>query len=284
MSEYIKVNKHKFLIVGLSFLAIGIWSVSFRLPDSKLHVKVLSVGQGDSIFIRTPSGYKILVDGGPDDKVLPLLGEELPFYDKSLDLVVATHPQADHIGGLVDVVKRYNVKNIWTSYSESQTQVYSQWRQVLGENNLKTTSVFAGDKMIFPDGLELSVVWPRGKSSYTDSNTTAVVIQIDYKEFEGLLSSDADQQVQPYESGVSDIELLKVPHHGSKTALKKEYLEKLSPEVSVISVGERNRYGHPNKVLLDLLQSAGTKVFRTDQQGSVEIVTDGSNWYTKTER
>src|SRR3989344_4500754 len=284
MSEYIKVNKHKFLIVGLSFLAIGIWSVSFRLPDSKLHVKVLSVGQGDSIFIRTPSGYKILVDGGPDDKVLPLLGGELPFYDKSLDLVVATHPQADHIGGLVDVVKRYNVKNIWTSYSESQTQVYSQWRQVLGENNLKTTSVFAGDKMIFPDGLELSVVWPRGKSSYTDSNTTAVVIQIDYKEFEGLLSSDADQQVQPYESGVSDIEFLKVPHHGSKTALKKEYLAKLSPQISVISAGEKNRYGHPNKLLLDMLQNAGTKVFRTDQQGSVEIVSDGTNWYTKTER
>jgi len=284
MSEYIKVNKHKFVIIGLSFLAIGIWSVSFRLPDSKLHVKVLSVGQGDSIFIRTPSGYKILVDGGPDDKVLPLLGEELPFYDKSLDLVVATHPQADHIGGLVDVVKRYNVKNIWTSYSESQTQVYSQWRQVLGENNLKTTSVFAGDKMIFPDGLELSVVWPRGKSSYTDSNTTAVVIQIDYKEFEGLLSSDADQQVQPYESGVSDIEFLKVPHHGSKTALKKEYLAKLSPQISVISAGEKNRYGHPNKLLLDMLQNAGTKVFRTDQQGSVEIVSDGTNWYTKTER
>ena len=284
MSEYIKVNKHKFVIIGLSFLAIGIWSVSFRLPDSKLHVKVLSVGQGDSIFIRTPSGYKILVDGGPDDKVLPLLGEELPFYDKSLDLVVATHPQADHIGGLVDVVKRYNVKNIWTSYSESQTQVYSQWRQVLGENNLKTTSVFAGDKMIFPDGLELSVVWPRGKSSYTDSNTTAVVIQIDYKEFEGLLSSDADQQVQPYESGVSDIEFLKVPHHGSKTALKKEYLAKLSPQISVISAGEKNRYGHPNKLLLDMLQNAGTKVFRTDQQGSVEIVSDGTNWYTRTER
>ena len=284
MSEYIKVNKHKFVIIGLSFLAIGIWSVSFRLPDSKLHVKVLSVGQGDSIFIRTPSGYKILVDGGPDDKVLPLLGEELPFYDRTLDLVVATHPQADHIGGLVDVVKRYNVKNIWTSYSESQTQVYSQWRQVLGENNLKTTSVFAGDKMIFPDGLELSVVWPRGKSSYTDSNTTAVVIQIDYKEFEGLLSSDADQQVQPYESGVSDIEFLKVPHHGSKTALKKEYLAKLSPQISVISAGEKNRYGHPNKLLLDMLQNAGTKVFRTDQQGSVEIVSDGTNWYTKTER
>src|SRR3989344_79268 len=144
MSEYIKVNKHKFLIVGLSFLAIGIWSVSFRLPDSKLHVKVLSVGQGDSIFIRTPSGYKILVDGGPDDKVLSLLGEELPFYDRTLDLIVATHPQADHIAGLVDVVKRYKVKNIWTSYSQSQTQIYSQWVAAISERDLKTTSVFTG--------------------------------------------------------------------------------------------------------------------------------------------
>src|SRR3989337_2980014 len=124
MSEYIKVNKHKFLIVGLSFLAIGIWSVSFRLPDSKLHVKVLDVGQGDSIFIRTPSGYKILIDGGPNNKVLDHLGAELPFYDKTLDLVVLTHPEKDHLTGLIEVVKRYEIKNLWVSYGENKTAEY----------------------------------------------------------------------------------------------------------------------------------------------------------------
>ncbi len=284
MSEYIKRNQSKFLIIGLAGFSILIWSSAFRLPDKKLHIKVLDVGQGDSIFIRTPSGYKILIDGGPDNKIVGLLGESLPLWDKTLDLVVLTHPQADHMTGLIEVAKRYQIKTLWTSYSVNNTQVYKEWEKVVSERHLHQVHVWAGDKIIFPDGVDLNVIWPRSVQPYTDLNTTAIVIKLDYKNFDGLLTSDADEQVQPYTSSTSHVEFLKVPHHGSKTAIDENYLAKLSPDISVISVGAHNRYGHPNPELVKLLDSARTKVYRTDQNGTVEIVSDGESWYTKMER
>ncbi len=284
MSEYIKSNRHKLLIIVLGLISIAIWSTVFKLPDGSLHIKIFDVGQGDSIFIRTASGYKILIDGGPDDKVIDHLGGELAFFDKTLDLVVLTHPQSDHITGLIEVAQRYKIKNLWTSYSENTTAEYQEWENVLDMVGLQKTTVWSGDRLIFSDGTVLEVVWPRGKTASDDLNTTSLVILLDYKEFEGFLTGDADKQVQPYASSASEIEFLKVPHHGAKNALDESYLNDLSPEISVISVGPRNQYGHPHEAALSILESIGSIILRTDQHGTVEIVSDGATWYTKTQR
>ena len=284
MSEYIKRNRHRVIIMGLLLISIAVWSAVFRMPDGSLHIKVFDVGQGDSIFIRTPSGYKILIDGGSNDKVLDYLGKQLPFFDKTLDLVVLTHPQSDHLAGLIEVAKRYEIKRLWVSYSENDTAQYSEWENVLGTQGLEGRVVWSGDQLIFSDNVVLQVQWPREESASDDLNTTSIVILIDYKDFEGLLTGDADNQVQPYTESTSEVEFLKVPHHGAKTALDKAFTSKLSPEISVISVGSRNRYGHPAQNTIDLLKSLGSELHRTDEDGTVEIVTDGSSWYTKIER
>lgn len=284
MSEYIKGNRHRVIIVGLLLVSIAVWSAVFRMPDGNLHIKVFDVGQGDSVFIRTPAGYTILIDGGPSDKVLDHLGRQLPFFDKTLDLVVLTHPQSDHLAGLIEVAKRYEIKRLWVSYSENDTAQYSEWENVLGTQGLEGMVVWSGDQLIFSDDVVLQVQWPKVELASDDLNTTSVVILIDYNEFEGLLTGDADNQVQPYTESISEIEFLKVPHHGAKTALDEAFTSKLSPEISVVSVGSRNSYGHPAKNTLELLESIGSKVYRTDQNGTVEIVTDGINWYTTSER
>jgi competence protein ComEC len=284
MSEYIKTNRHKLVVFSLLFLSIFVWSSVFRLPDDNLHIKVLDVGQGDSVLIRTPAGYKILVDGGPSDKVLDYLGEELPFYDKTLDLVVLTHPQSDHLTGLIEVAKRYNIKNLWVNYTENTTPEYEEWENSLNEKGLQETIVWSGDRLVFSDEVVLEVIWPRGELASDDLNTASIVIMLDYRDFEGILTGDADSQVQPFTSSSSELEFLKVPHHGSKEALDETYLNELSPEISVISVSSRNKYGHPHNNLLDQLYNNESQVYRTDQNGMVEIVTNGVNWYTKTER
>lgn len=284
MSEYIKRNRHRVIIIGLLLISIVVWSAVFRMPDGNLHIKVFDVGQGDSIFIRTPAGYKILIDGGSNDKVLDHLGNQLPFFDKTLDLVVLTHPQSDHLAGLIEVAKRYEIKRLWVSYSENDTAQYSEWENVLGTQGLEGRVVWSGDQLVFSDNVVLQVQWPRIESASDDLNTTSVVILIDYNDFEGLLTGDADNQVQPYTESTLEVEFLKVPHHGAKTALDKAFTSKLSPEISVISVGSRNRYGHPAQNTIDLLRSLGSELHRTDEDGTVEIVTDGSSWYTKIER
>ena len=249
-----------------------------------MSIKILDVGQGDSILIRTPGGHKILVDGGPSDKVLDYLGSELPFYDKDLDLVVLTHPDKDHLTGLIEVVKRYNVKHLWTSYGENNTAEFEAWKSVVSSEILNVQVVWSGDKMTFSDGLTLEVVSPKEQASFSDTNSSSIVILIDYKEFEGILTGDADNQVQPYTSNLGEVEFLQIPHHASKLALDEAYTKLLSPAVSVISVGSRNSYGHPAKNTLEFLQSIGSKIFRTDQNGTIEIVSDGINWYTTSER
>src|SRR3990172_724593 len=142
MSEYIKRNQSKLIILSLAFLAIFVWSTIFKLEDGNLHLKVLDVGQGDSIFIRTPAGYKILIDGGPNDKVLDYLGAELPFYDKTLDLVVLTHPDKDHLTGLIEVVKRYEIRELWISYGENNTYEYEEWKSGLEDESIEPKLVW----------------------------------------------------------------------------------------------------------------------------------------------
>lgn len=283
MSKPQRKIQSKITIGLLIFLAILIWSTLLRSPDNKLHIKVFDVGQGDSIFIRTPEGRKILIDGGPNKKVLDYLGSELPFYDKTLDLVVLTHPDKDHLSGLIEVAKRYKINNLWVSYGENDTAEYEEWKVILEEENIEARLVWSGDKMVFSDGVELEVISPKQGDSATSLNSTSVVIMIDFEDFEGILTGDGDKNIQPYDY-LTKVELLQVPHHGAKDALSESYLKKLSPEIAVISVGESNRYGHPHQNSLEMLVSIGSKIYRTDQSGTIEIVTDGESWYTATDR
>ena len=283
MEEWLRNNKFRLIFNSLIVSNILIWSFFFSLPDHKLHLKVYDVGQGDAIFIRSAGGFRILVDGGPSNQVVEYLGDDLPFYSKSIDLVILTHPQADHLTGLVEVVERYNIKTLWISDAKNETRVFSKWQAVLQEADIDPVIVNQGDKLVLPDSTEIRVLSPRKEMEDKDVNAASVVVLVSYGDFNALLTGDADRQVQPYTGNEDQVEVFKVPHHGAKESINQNFAATLSPEVSVISVGAKNKYGHPNQNVINFLENLGSKVYRTDKNGTIEIVSDGKSWYTRTQ-
>lgn len=267
-----------------------------NLPDGNLHIFFFDVGQGDSILIKTPDNQKILIDGGPDNQVLTRLGSALPFYDRTIDVIVATHPQADHITGLIEVLKRYQVNMILYHIIPHNIPEYNKFQEVIKQKKIPTHKPIRGEKIDLGSGVNLYVLWPPGGEaagqessrwveSQSDPNETSIILRLEYKEFAALFTGDAGETVQQtlllLEGPPSPVTVFKVPHHGSTTGLDEEFLALLRPQLAVISVGRQNRFDHPSKRTIRLLDSTGTKILRTDQEGTIEVVSDGKSWWVK---
>lgn len=266
----------------LSFLLFVLGSIfayqNITYNDKKLHVVFCDVGQGDAIFIRTPTGSDILIDGGPDDSVLNCLGKHMPFWDRSIEILILTHPDADHATGLIDVIKRYKVIRFYTSKVEGKTDVYKQFLETLQKIDIKQNYLWQGDKFIFTDGLTMETLWPTHEWESLTTNSFSVVQLLNYKKLKVLLTGDLDaEQMGEIDALAGNSSILKVPHHGSKTGLTSDILDRLNPSLAVITVGAKNKYGHPAPFILDLLKSANIKTLRTDQDGEVELVSDGKD-------
>lgn len=278
--------KKVFLISSALLFLLGCILIyqNITYNDKKLHVVICDVGQGDAIFIRTPSGSDILIDSGPDEKVLSCLGKHMPFWDKDIEIVILTHPHADHLIGLIDVIKRYKVIRFYTEQVGNTTAVYKELIKSLAEHNIKEQFLWQGDKFSFAGGLSFQTLWPThewidqnsASEGNLDINGFSVIELLTYKNFKALFTGDAEAStIEKIDLMAGKIDLLKVPHHGSKTGLDTEVLDVLKPKLAVISVGKKNRYGHPAPFTLDLLKQFGIKTLRTDQNGEVEIISDG---------
>ncbi|OGH20446.1 MAG: hypothetical protein A3D74_00185 [Candidatus Levybacteria bacterium RIFCSPHIGHO2_02_FULL_37_13] len=285
----------KIVIVGLVlFISLGGIFVfqQVKFNDSKLHVVFCDVGQGDAIFIRTPKGLDVLIDAGPDDSVLSCLAKHLPFWDRDLELVILTHPHADHLNGLISVLDHYKVDLFATEMIKNNTGVFSRLMDELKNQNIAAQYVYAGDKFRFKDGVVIKIAGPSKEYIQTTSpggtigersEFASILSLVEYKEFQVLLTGDS--QASGLNEGImqgriGDIEVLQVPHHGSKTGLNSEILDTIKPELAVISVG-KNNYGHPTKQAIKLLRDKNAKVLRTDERGDIEIVSDGESWVAK---
>jgi competence protein ComEC len=264
-----------------------------KFHDGKLHVIFCNVGQGDGILIRTPRGTDIIYDGGPDRAILSCLTDHLPFWDRSIELMVLSHPHADHLIGLLSVMKRYTVSSFDTERLTNRTSMYTALEELLKVQHTKTRNILAGDRFSTKDGVVLEVLGPTQKYLIETSPNgmigekkefASVVLRLTYGKFDVLLSGDS-QVLGLSEAlgelgrlgGLGSIEVLHVPHHGSGYGLDQNVLELLGPKLAVISVG-KNNYGHPAKSTLQLLESQGIKVMRTDRGGEIEIVSDGKRW------
>lgn len=286
--------KRIFLIGFLSVaLAIGLWVYQLgKYSDGLLHVVFCDVGQGDAVLIRGPSGKTILFDAGPGDKVLSCLNDHMPFWDRVLSLVIVSHPHADHFLGLFSVVDRYKIMQFGREELENTTAEYKAIEQITSEKGIPKRFLFQGDSYRMPDGVALRILGPRkaflaatspgGKIGET-SEFASLIVHLSYGTLDVLFTGDAQsQQVadDTFSLQGNKIDVLQVPHHGSRTGLTQEIVQRLSPEMAVISVG-KNRYGHPATETLQLLTEGGVTVFRTDKTGAVEIVSDGQKWWVK---
>lgn len=266
-------------ILGILILTLTVvWSAIFNLPDNKLHVWFCDVGQGDAILVRTPNQQKILIDGGPDNSVLSCLGRNLPFYDRQIDFVVLTHPHSDHLFGLIEVLKRYQVKRILFLGAFEKTYEYTKFSSLIQEKHIPSSAASIGDG--FNLGLvKFSILYPfnslAGKN-YKSFNNPCLVSKISFAQRNFIFACDLEKQHEK-ELVLKNLDLqadvLKVPHHGSKN-LEEGFFQKIHPKIAIISVGKNNRFGHPHKFTLEKLQKIGAIIFRTDLNGTIEITVD----------
>lgn len=278
-------SKFIFLFGGLFTSLILVAVTYFSLPDSNLHLYFLDVGQGDSILVKTASNYKILVDGGPNNRVLESVGKRLPFWDKKIDLMVVTNPDSDHIKGLAAVLSRYQVGQVWLSNIPKDTQALKDLKEMITTKQVSYYAPITGDQLSFPDGTVIRVLWPKERSpKFNTVNESSIVLSINYGKFSSLLTGDAIQTTQPYPNFDVGVDVLKVPHHGAKNGLNTGYLQTLKPELAVISAGKNNRFGHPDEVTIDKLKKVSANIVSTINEGTIEVVSTGETWYTRTER
>ena len=265
------------VLIGVSVLAwVIVWDLSER---GDLEVVFFDVGQGDSIFIETKEGFQVLIDGGPGLAVLEKLGEEMPFYDRTIDLIILTHPDHDHLFGLLEVLKRYQVKNIlWTGVIKD-TAEWKEWNSLVQEEGAKLLIAEAGQKIVLQKKplIYLDILYPFESledQKVKNYNDTSIVLELVFKENEILLTGDISkkiekQLVEKYDDLESDI--LKVAHHGSKTSTCSEFIEAVSPETAVITVGD-NQWGHPHPEVLSTLEQFGIHILITKELEDIKFI------------
>jgi competence protein ComEC len=238
--------------------------------EDEISVWIFDVGQGDSIFID--AHIDILIDGGPTSVIIEKLTEVLPFWDRTIDFIISTHPHADHLTGLIDVLRRYVVTTIYTSGQDYQTGAYDIFKDLSAS---QVDSMSVGDSIKLQQDVSIKTIWPmtdfEGKT-LDDPNDGSIVLLINCFDTKILLTSDIgiDEEKAIIDS-VGDIDVLKVGHQGSNTSSSEEFLRAIDPEVAVISVCE-NDYGHPSNKVINRLDKVGAVVYRTDVDGDVRIM------------
>lgn len=261
------------------------------LPDGRLHVAFLDVGQGDAILITTPRGQQILVDGGPSPVSLTsALGGEMPFWDRSLDLVVLTHPDADHLAGLAEVLERFSVAGWLDNGRGSDGPIFLECEALLEQKGVPRHVANAGTRLDLGRGVVLDILHPQPglPSPGSSSNNESIVLRLEWGAVSFLMTGDieAEAEKQLLDAGQPlRANVLKVAHHGAAASSSEAFLSAVAPSVAVISVGADNLAGHPRQEVLDRLNHlGGTVLVRTDEQGTAEFTTDGQHLWVRTER
>jgi len=297
-------------IFWLILILILVWAAVFSLPDNRLYLVFCDVGQGDATLISYKN-TQVLIDGGPDNKVLECLAGNMPFWDREIEMVVLSHPQADHFTGLIDVIQRYSIKQFVVNSIVNDSESFWEFYQAVLAEKAPVYSPKTGEKIRLGP-MEFLVLWPKerlgdrrvwqqeihlrdgrmdssevgkilGAATYSgELNETSIVLQLSFGNFDALLTGDIGFDIEKQiEFGTGrQMEVLKVAHHGSKYSTGEEFLEKIKPTLAVISVG-KNRFGHPTKEVIERLKAEAIKILRTDEEGEIEVVSDGKAWWGK---
>lgn len=242
-----------------------------------LKITVLDVGQGDSILIQTPNQQRILIDAGPNAAVIHELAEVIPFWDREIDVILLTHPDTDHVAGFNDVLQRYKVGSLLTTDADADSAAFVSFRRAVKELGVKQRLFGRGLAVSLGNNVRLTGIWPNQPSdnSFADQNDSSIVGVLEFNNFEMLLTGDIDTEIAntiSQQGQFANVDVLKVPHHGSKYGLTQQHLSILQPVVSIISVGKPNRYGHPSPATIQLLLNANSRILQTSQDGRIEIV------------
>ena len=263
-----------------SIIIIALLTGCDKNKDFCIHV--IDVGQADSILITTPSNKNMLIDGGDEDSAKIIKSYLKNKKVKNLDVVIATHPDSDHIGSLDYIIDNFDVEKIYMPNQTTDSECYINLIDSCNKKNLKVNYLSKDDSFNLDDSTNIYVLSP---SYITDNNNSnSIVLNISYKNNNFLFTGDCEESnemdmINSY--NLEDIDFLKVAHHGSYTASSLAFLEETTPDIAVISCGYKNSYGHPHQSTLDNLESVDAKIFRTDHNGSMQFYSDGEKIYSK---
>ena len=274
------------VLVTLTAFNLAVWVlVSHKSPGDILKVYFFDVGQGDAILIESPTHGRVLVDGGRNRQIVTELGKTLAFGDRRLDAVIATHPDADHIGGLPEVLSRYQVGLLISPGVESDNEIDDELRKRAEEKKIPTLTARRGQVLNFSDGVTLTILFPNQDVSNWETNDASIVAKLVYGQSSFLLTGDApigtENILLKLDPQILDSDVLKAGHHGSRTSTGLTFAEATSPEYAVISAGRDNTYGHPHQEVLNILEKVGAKTISTAEDGTVRFEADGKVLYLK---
>ncbi len=268
------------MLVGLIFLNIGLWYAVYREQPANLVVAFLNVGQGDAIYIDSPTHNQILIDGGPPNKVLGELGAVMPFYDRSIDMILVTNPDLDHIGGFVDVLRAYDVAQIVEPGTLTDTAVYKNLTDLALSEPATKTIARRGMIIHLGGGADIHILYPDQDVSDLSTNDGSVIAKLVYGKTSVMLTGDAPSKTEEYAMSLNpslvDSDVLKVGHHGSRTSASESFVQAVSPGYAIISAGMKNKYGHPHKETMDLFEKLRIPVLGTYEEGRIVFESDGN--------
>jgi len=265
------------IVLALAALDGFLWYSILPSFSGDLAVYFLDVGQGDSQLVHLPGGAKILIDSGPDGKVLRELGRALPGGDRYIDLLLLTHPEADHIGGFVDILKRYEVGAVLLTGRGKDTDTWREFKKILSDKKIPAISLREGDRVSQGES-RFDILSPGPEYMASAAlNDTSIVSLLTSRSASFLFTADIDENLERHLAEKYDLraDVLKVAHHGSKYSSSEEFLREVSPKIAVIQVGKGNSYGHPTKEALSRLGATGATVYRNDADGGVAVLADG---------
>lgn len=283
--QFIKENFLIAVIGALLIFCISVWAAVYaNTPSGMLTFAVLDVGQGDALYIEGPTGVQVVIDGGPGSAVLRELPEVMPQFDRSIDAVIETHPDADHIAGFIDLLERYEIGYFIEPGIPKDTVTAQTLERVVSERKISRVLARRGMWLDLGGGAQLHVLFPDFDPSGLSGNKAnegSVVAHLVFGSTSVMLTGDASSAVEGrlLSLGNSDIKstILKVGHHGSKSSTSGAFVEAVDPVYAVISVG-KNSYGHPTERVLEMLESQNIKLFRTDENGTVTCRSNGASF------
>jgi len=284
IKEKTSAQKYGLFVVVLLLLTINfyLFYLDFQNSHRGFTFAMFDVGQGDALFIESPAGTQILVDAGPPRKVLSQLARVMSPFDRHIDAFIITNPDQDHIGGFLDVLKKYKVDTVFEPGTSNDSKTYQNLEAEIKSKKIQNVLAQKGMRLNLGGGAVIDILFPDRDVSMWPSNEGSVVARLSYGNTSVMLTGDATAETEkivlenfPKTTLASTV--LKVPHHGSRTSSSVKFVEAVSPEYALISNGKDNKYGHPHQDVLDTLSEFRANIYRTDLLGTIIMKSDGQN-------
>jgi len=274
-----------FLLVLIALAVVLFWVLLSPKKDGILTFAMLDVGQGDALYIESPTGTQVIVDGGPGNNLLKALPKVMPFYDRTVDMIVVTNPDADHYEGFIKFLDKYSVDNILEPGTTNAYPAYAVFQKKIEQKNIKKILARRGQEIDLGGGAYLQVLFPDRNVSEVSPNTGSIVTKLVYGDTSVMLQGDSISNIEQYllelDGDYLKADILKAGHHGSRTSSVEEYVAKVSPKWTVISSGKENSYGHPHNETIETMKMLKIPAYDTCNNGTIVFESDGKNFVLK---